>query len=123
MRNLHFRPHWLKAESLEWQELWDKEVFKKWSHQNILHTDRVSATIHVNTSKRKAAAGEAHRFKARLILRRFEMTKDVDFEGSYSPTPDLAIGRLMLPIAVVNGMELHAIGIEQAFLQDLTGTT
>ena len=45
------------------------------------------------------------------------MEKGVDFDDSFSPTPGLAVGRLMLSLAVANDYELHACVIEQAFLQ------
>ena len=35
----------------------------------------------------------------------------------FSPTPGLAVARLMMSLAIANDMELHKIDIEQAFLQ------
>ena len=35
----------------------------------------------------------------------------------HSPTPGLAVARMMMSLAVANDMELHKIDIEQAFLQ------
>ena len=58
-----------------------------------------------------------YRFKARLIVRGFQMEKGVDYEDSFSPTPGMAVGRFMLALAVANDFELHACDIEQAFLQ------
>jgi hypothetical protein len=52
-----------------------------------------------------------------MIVRGFEMEKGVDFIDNFSPTPSLAVARLMMSIAIANGMELHKIDIEQAFLQ------
>jgi hypothetical protein len=31
MRNARFRPYWIQAEEKEWQDLWEKGVFKKHS--------------------------------------------------------------------------------------------
>ena len=53
--------------------------------------------------KRSAKTGEAYRFKARMIMRGFEMEKGVDFVDNFSPTPGLAVARLMMSIAIVNG--------------------
>jgi hypothetical protein len=50
-------------------------------------------------------------------VRGFQMEKGVDFDDSFSPTQGLAVGRFMLSLAVANDYELHACGIEQAFLQ------
>ena len=72
---------------------------------------------HVCKIKRCAKTDEAYRFKARMIVRGFEMEKGVDFIDNFSPTPGLAVARLMMSIAIANGMELHKVDIEQAFLQ------
>ena len=67
--------------------------------------------------KRSAKTGEAYRFKARMIVRGFEMEKGVDFVDNFSRTPVLAVARLMMSIAIANDMELHKVDNEQAFLQ------
>jgi hypothetical protein len=41
----------------------------------------------------------------------------VDYFDNFSPTPGLAVARLIMSLAVANDMELHKIDIEQAFLQ------
>ena len=41
MRNARFRPYWIQAEEKEWQGLWEKGVFKKWSRKDLLSNDRV----------------------------------------------------------------------------------
>ena len=113
----HFRPYWIQAEEKERQGLWDKGVFKKWSRKDLLSNDRVFTSRYVYKLKRSAVTGEVYRFKARLIVRGFQMEKGVDFDDSSSPTPGLAVGRFMLLLAVANDYELHACDIEQAFLQ------
>ena len=117
MRNARFRPYWIQAEEKEWQGLWEKGVFKKWSRKDLLSNDRVFTSRYVYKLKRSAVTGEVYRFKARLIVRGFQMEKGVDFYDSFSPTPGLAVGRFMLSLAVANDYELHACDIEQAFLQ------
>jgi hypothetical protein len=117
MRNARFRPYWIQAEEKEWQGLWEKGVFKKWSRKDLLSNDRVFTDRYVYKLKRSAITGEVYRFKARLIVRGFQMEKGVDFDDSFSPTPGLAVGRFMLSLAVANDYELHACDIEQAFLQ------
>ena len=117
MRNRCFAPYWIQAEEQEWQGLWEKGVFKKWDRKDLLQNDRIFTSRYVYKLKRSAVTGEVYRFKARLIVRGFQMEKGVDFEDSFSPTPGLAVGRFMLSLAVANDYELHAIDIEQAFLQ------
>ena len=117
MRNARFRPYWIEAEEKEWQGLWNKGVFKKWDRKDLLRDDRVFSSRYVYKLKRSAATGEVYRFKARLIVRGFQMEKGVDYEDSFSPTPGMAVGRFMLALAVANDFELHACDIEQAFLQ------
>jgi hypothetical protein len=52
-----------------------------------------------------------------MIVRSFEMEKGVDYVDIFSPTPGLAVARLMMSLAIANDMELHKIVIELAFLQ------
>jgi len=33
LRNTRFRPYWTQAEEKEWQGLWERGVFKKWSRR------------------------------------------------------------------------------------------
>ena len=91
----HF-PYWIQAEEKEGQGLWDKGVFKKWSRKDLPSNDRVFTSRYVYKLKRSAVTGEVYRFKARLIVRGFQMEKGVDFDDSFSPTPGLAVGRFML---------------------------
>ena len=117
MRNARFRPYWIQAEEEEWKGLWEKGVFKKWKRTDLLRDDRIFSSRYVYKLKRSAATGEVYRFKARLIVRGFQMEKGIDYEDSFSPTPGMAVGRFMLSLAVANDYELHACDIEQAFLQ------
>jgi len=71
MRNARFRPYWIQAEEKEWQGLWEKGVFKKWSRKDLLSNDRVFTSRYVYKLKRSAVTGEVYRFKARLIVRGF----------------------------------------------------
>ncbi len=80
MRNARFRPYWIQAEEKEWQGLWDKVVFKKWSRKDLLSNDRVFTSRYVYKLKLSAVTGEVYRFKARLIVRGFQMEKGVDFD-------------------------------------------
>jgi hypothetical protein len=45
------------------------------------------------------------------------MEKGVDYVDNFSPTPGLAVARIMMSLAIANDMELHKIDIEQASLQ------
>ena len=68
MRNLRFKPFWLKAEGSEWQGLWEKGVFKKWERSDLLPNDRVFTSRYVYKIKRSAKTGESYWFKARMIV-------------------------------------------------------
>ena len=69
---------WLRAEGDEWQGLWEKGVFKKWNRSDLLPNDRVFTSRYVYKIKRSAKTGEAYRFKARMIVRGFEMEESVE---------------------------------------------
>jgi hypothetical protein len=87
-----------------------KGVFKKWSRKDLLSNDRVYTSRYVYKPRRSALTGEVYGFQARLIVRGFQMEKVVDFDDSFSPTPGLAFGRLMLSLAVANDYGfIHAI--------------
>jgi hypothetical protein len=58
MRNSRFRPYWIQAEEKEWQGLWEKGVFKKWSRKDLLSNDRVFTSRYVYKLKRSARTGE-----------------------------------------------------------------
>ena len=71
--------------------------------------DRVFTSRLVYKLKRSATTGEVYRFKARLIIRGFQMKTSLDFDDSFSPTPGLAIGRFMLSLALATIMScMHA---------------
>ena len=78
MRNARFRPYWIQAEEKEWQGLWDTGVFKKWSRKDLPSNDKVFTSRYVYKLKRSAVTGKVYRFKARLIVRGFQMEKGVD---------------------------------------------
>ena len=120
MRNARFRPYWIQAEEKEWQGLWEKGVFKKWSRKDLLSNDRVLTSRYVYKLKRSAITGEVYRFKARLIVRGFQMEKGVDFDDSFSPTPGLAVGRFMLSLAVANCRKKTQMSCMHAILSKLS---
>ena len=60
----------------------------------VLSNDRVFTSRYVYKLKRSVITVEVYRFKARLIVRGFQMKKGVDFDDSFSPTPGLAVGRI-----------------------------
>jgi hypothetical protein len=45
------------------------------------------------------------------------MEKGKDYDQNFSPTPGIAIARIITSIAAANDLELHYIDIEQTFLQ------
>jgi hypothetical protein len=104
MRNALFKPFWLTAEASEWEGQWDKGVFKKWNRSDFLKNDRVFTSRYVYKIKRSAKTGAAYRFKARLIVRGFEMEKAKDYLHKFSPTLGIAIARIITSIAAANDL-------------------
>jgi hypothetical protein len=45
------------------------------------------------------------------------MEKGWDYDHNFTPTPGIAIARILTSIAVANYLDLHSIDIEQAFIQ------
>ncbi len=89
-------------------------MFKKWNRKDLLPSDRVFTSRYVYKIKRNAKTGAAYRFKARLIVRGFEMEKHVDYDDNFSPTPGIAMARIMVSLGAANDLELHSVDIEQA---------
>jgi hypothetical protein len=99
-----------------WDEM-EKGVFIKWNRKDLFPNDREFTSRYVYKIKRNAKTGAAYRFKARLIVRGFEMEKHVDYDDNFSPTPGIALARIMVSLAAANDLELHSVDIEQAFTQ------
>jgi hypothetical protein len=45
------------------------------------------------------------------------MEKHVDYDYNFSPTPGIALVRIMILLAAANNLELHSVDIEQAFTE------
>ncbi len=73
----------------------DKGVFKKWKRSDPLKNDRIFSSRYVYKIKRSAKTGAAYRFKARLIVRGFEVEKGKHYDKKFSPTPGIAIARII----------------------------
>jgi hypothetical protein len=101
LRNPRHKPFWLRAEGDEWQGLWEKSTLKKWNRSDLLPNDRVFISRYVYKIKRSAKTGKAYRFKTRMIVRGFEVEKGVDYVDNLSPTPGLAVARLMMSLAII----------------------
>jgi hypothetical protein len=78
MRNPRHKPFWLRAKGHEWQGLWEKGMFKKGNRSHLLPNDCVFTSRYVYKIKRSAKTGETYRFKARMIVRGFEMEESVE---------------------------------------------
>jgi hypothetical protein len=100
-----------------WDEM-EKGVFIKWNRKDLLPNDREFTSRYVYKIKWNAKTGAPYRFKARLIVRGFEMEKHVDYDDNFSSTPNIALARIMVSLAAANNLELHSVDIEQAFTQD-----
>ena len=92
-------------------------MFKKWNRKDLLPNDRVFTSRYVYKIKRNVKTGAVYRFKTRLIVRVFEVEKHVDYDDNFSPTPGIALARIMVSLAAANDLELHSVDIEQAFTQ------
>jgi len=46
-----------------------------------------------------------------------EMEKHVDYDDNFSPTPGIALARIVISLAAANNLELHSVEIGQTFTQ------
>jgi len=115
----HFRPFWLTSEQEEWDDLWKWICFKVWNRSDLAPDDRVFTSRHVYKLKRDAISGKVSRFKARLIVQGFKMQQDVNYNGTFSPTPGSTATWTIIrvSIATAEDLELHSVDFTQAFIQ------
>jgi hypothetical protein len=99
MCNARFKTFGLTTEASEWEVLWDKDVFKKWNHSDLLKNNRVFTIRYDYKIKRTAKTAAAYRFKTRLIVRGFEMEKE-----NFSPTPGITIAHIITSITATNDL-------------------
>jgi len=71
-------------------------VFKKWNRKDLIPNDKVFKNRYVYKIKRNAKTEGVYRFKARLIVRGFEMEKHVDYDDIFSPTHGIVLARIMV---------------------------
>lgn len=60
--------------------------------------------------------GKVERLKARLVNKGYNQQEGVDYYENISPIIKLAIGRLILIVAIVKGWRIHQMDVKSAFL-------
>ena len=98
--------------SIELQELMSKGNFEQVPRSS---TKNVIKSKWVYRVKRRPD-GQPH-FKSRLVAKGFSQEKVVDFFDTRAPTTRHRTARVLLHLAVVQGMHVHAMDVDQVFLQ------
>jgi hypothetical protein len=68
-------------------------------------------------SEERSCFYEQIRLQIKRSVKTGAMEKGKDYLQNFSPTPGIAIARIITSISAVNDLELHSIDIDQAFLQ------
>ena len=103
---------WRRAMDEEMQSLIDNKTYEITS----LPTGREAVTCKWVYKVKRDKNGEIDRFKARLVARGFTQKKGIDYEETFSPTPKFTTIRLVIAIAVRQGMALTQMDFTTAFL-------
>jgi hypothetical protein len=104
----------------EWQEAIEAELkalrtFNTWKEVEPPKNRNVVSSKWVFTIKR-AEDGSIARFKVRLVARGFSQRYGVDYEETFAPTVKYDSLRLILSLAASEGLEVHQLDIENAYL-------
>jgi hypothetical protein len=108
------------AQSEEWMESMVRE------YQGILNTGTLEAVPRAHAKNvvkckwvyriKRRPDGQPH-FKSRLVAKGYSQKQGVDFFETWAPTARHTTARVFLHLAAVGDMAIHAMDVDQAFLQ------
>lgn len=78
--------------------------------------DRNVVTCRIVLRNKCKSDGSLERRKARLVARGFTQRPGVDFHETYAPVARLSSIRLLMALAVKNGLSIHQLDVSTAFL-------
>jgi len=66
--------------------------------------------------KKLRADGSIDKYKARLVIRRFDQRKAIDYFDTYSPVTKIATIRALIALATIFNLVVHQMDVKTAFL-------
>ena len=99
-----------EMESLHANEVWDLVELSK---------DRKAVGSKWVYKTKKSANGETERHKARLVAQGFSQRYGQDYDETFSPVVRFESLRMVIALAVQNGLKLHQMDVTTAFLNEL----
>ena len=60
--------------------------------------------------------GSVNRLKARLVVKGYAQTHDIDYEETFAPVAKMTIVRTIIALAATKGWHLHQMDVKNAFL-------
>ena len=117
-QNSPYWPQWEAAFQEEIDAMKSLQVWKLVPRSEVPSTTRVRKSRPVFTVKRNEA-GEATKFKVRLVFRGDEQIPGVDFNKTHSPTARPESWKIVLHMAAANGWDAQQIDVKTAFLNGI----
>ena len=104
------------SESLMWKEAIHSEIDSilqnhAWELVDLLPSCKLLSSKWVFKRKRKVD-GSIDKYKARLVIKGYKQTKDLDYFNTYSLMTRINSIRMVLEIATVRILEVHQIDVE-----------
>jgi Reverse transcriptase (RNA-dependent DNA polymerase) len=63
--------------------------------------------------------GKVERYKARLVVKGYSQTYDIDYDKTFAPVAKVSTVRTLISMAVNGGWKLHQLDVKNAFLHGI----
>lgn len=106
------RDYWAEAMNSEIESLMRYGVFEIVNRPN----DKRVLKVKWHYDLKRDPTGAIERFKARLVVKGFQQIEGVDFGEIHAPVAHFTSLRILLAVAMKQGMKLYQIDVETAYL-------
>jgi cell wall-associated NlpC family hydrolase len=108
------------TDAAQWEAAMEEELQSLTDHNTGVLVDRLPGskviTLKWVFTKKRDAAGQVERYKARLVARGFQQREGLDYDELFAPVGKHTTLRLLLSMVAAEDMELHQLDFKTAFL-------